>query len=292
MKPAKFLLFATLAISMSLACSDNEDLNSKTAPQTALREKLQKVPKPEPIDQPIEISSTTHLIGESWKLVAFVNDSEGTIKTPESVSENSYWVVFLKSGSFAAKSVVNEVYGSYKINLDLSAISISELRGIKKDEQLDGKLFIEKLQSIQSFIVEKSSLKLYYSEKDYLLFKLNVPEGQTEYKMEGYVVDYDVCAGFLEKGETTAKAFGYYIMPEDKTDTLLTYNMPAPFDEFPWAFFNGDDSYRYEKIRITYRLAEESETILVVCPAIYPMPYCDPKQIIINSIEKLYEVQL
>ncbi|MDR3137274.1 MAG: META domain-containing protein [Tannerellaceae bacterium] len=286
MKTTKFLLLATLAISMNLACSDNEDLTIKTTQP----EKLQKLPEPEPIKEPelieeaIEIASVKHLIGESWKLVAFVNDTEGTIETPESISENSYWIVFYKNGELRVESSVNDLYGSYKINLATSTISISALGGSKRNELLDGKLFVEKLQSVESFVVEESSLKLYNNEKDYLLFNLNAPESQIEYTMEGYVVDYD---GFLERGATTAKAFGYYIMPENKTDTLLTYNMPASFDEFPIAFFNGDGSYRHEKIRITYRLAEESEKVYTVHDAFHLMRYRDPKQIIINSIEQL-----
>jgi hypothetical protein len=105
-----------------------------------------------------------------WKLVGFVNGADGTIKTPEPVSENSYWIIFNDNGTLFAKSAVNELVGKYKINFSTSTISITELGGTKIGEPLDGKLFVEGLQSIRSFVVEKASLRLYHNEADFLLF--------------------------------------------------------------------------------------------------------------------------
>jgi heat shock protein HslJ len=272
MKTTKFLLLAALALCFALACSDDKEL-----PTDESNHRQPELP---------QLPDTEYLIGASWKLVAFVNGADGTSKTPEPVSENNYWITFNKDGTFSAKSAVNELEGSYTINPATSTISITELGGTKINEQSDGDLFVQQLQSVQSFRVEQSSLKLYHTEKDYLLFKLNVPDGQIDYEAEGYIIDYDMCGGFLERGATTAKAYGYYIISENKADTFLTYNIPAPFDELPLAFFNGDSSYRHEKIRITYRVAEESEKVYVVCPAIYPIRYPNAKQIIITSIEK------
>jgi hypothetical protein len=125
------------------------------------------------------------------------------------------------------------------------------------------------------------------------------PDNEIVYT-DGYIVDYNSCAAFKERGETTAKARGYYIISENLKDTLLTFNLPDDLFEFPWAFFGyaGTDydwkeggstlAYRYEyKIRFTYRLAEEEEKIILLCNAFLYDPYLRAKQVIIKTASKL-----
>jgi heat shock protein HslJ len=162
MKTTKFLLLAALALCFALACSDDKEL-----PTDESDHRQPELP---------QLPDTEYLIGTSWKLVAFVNDVDGIVKTPEPVSENNYWITFNKDGTFSAQSAVNELEGSYTINPATSTISITELGGTKINEQPDGDLFVQQLQSIQSFSVEQSSLKLYHTEKDYLLFTVHKEE--------------------------------------------------------------------------------------------------------------------
>jgi heat shock protein HslJ len=162
----------------TLSCGKETSLNALEAANLFFETTLFDKSEPEFLNHNSLLSegqelTTEYLIGASWKLVAFVNGADGTSKTPESVSENNYWITFNKDGTFSAKSAVNELEGSYTINPATSTISITELGGTKIHEQPDGHLFVEQLQSIQSFSVEQSSLKLYHTEKDYLLFLLN-----------------------------------------------------------------------------------------------------------------------
>jgi hypothetical protein len=124
------------------------------------------------------------------------------------------------------------------------------------------------------------------------------PHDDTVYTV-GYIVDYERCAGFKERGETTACANAYFIISENLQDTILTYNLPDDLFEFPSAFFvhagpdySWDDNpghpYRYAyKIRFTYRLAEEEEKIILVCDAFHYKFYPRTKQAIINKVSKL-----
>jgi hypothetical protein len=117
-------------------------------------------------------------IYNKWKFAGFVNGTAETVRTPEPpepVSENNYWIIFYDDGTLAAKSCRNELFGEYKIDFSTSTISITKLGGTKMGEYGDGKLFVESLWSIQFFIIEKNSLKLYYNEKDYLLFNYIQP---------------------------------------------------------------------------------------------------------------------
>ncbi|MDR3137272.1 MAG: META domain-containing protein [Tannerellaceae bacterium] len=156
MKTTKFLFLATFALCFALACSEDKEL-----PTDESARRQPELP---------QLPDTGFPFGESWQFVAFVNSADGLVKIPESLSENSYWITFNNDGTLSAKSSVNELEGSYTFNSAASTLSISALGGSKINEQPDGDLFVQQLQSIQSFSVGQSSLKLYHNEKDYLLF--------------------------------------------------------------------------------------------------------------------------
>jgi hypothetical protein len=110
-------------------------------------------------------------IYNKWKLIGFVDSANGVSITPKPNDNNSYWIAFNDDGTFLARSSTNDLEGEYQVNFSSSTISIRKIGGTKIGEILDGNLFVERLSSIQFFVSEKTSLKLYYNEKDYLLFK-------------------------------------------------------------------------------------------------------------------------
>jgi hypothetical protein len=110
------------------------------------------------------------LAGTQWKLAAFVDGMNGVSKTPEPEDDNSYRIIFKDDSTFLARSSTNDLVGKYKLNVSSSTISITELGGTKINELFDGRLFVERLLSLQHYAVEEGFLRLYYNETDYLLF--------------------------------------------------------------------------------------------------------------------------
>jgi hypothetical protein len=106
-----------------------------------------------------------------WKLVEFVHVSERTTKTPEPQSDQCYWIFFDSDTTFSGITSTNEVRGIYRINPPTSTIYIDNIGGTKINELFDGNLYVERLLSVSFFELTKTSLKLYYNETDYLLFK-------------------------------------------------------------------------------------------------------------------------
>ncbi|MDR0699335.1 MAG: hypothetical protein LBG28_09010 [Tannerella sp.] len=102
----------------------------------------------------------------------------------------------------------------------------------------------------------------------------------------GYIVDYAGCDG--------GEAFGYYIITENKEDTLVTYNLPDKVYAFPQSFYDNPEPYRNSyRIEFTYKLAVGDEKRGIVCPAMYQLHRLywnreskgEEKQIIIISAE-------
>jgi hypothetical protein len=120
----------------------------------------------------VPTGTTTSLAGIKWKLIEFVQISEGTIKIPEPQSDQCYWIFFDSDTSLYGKTSTNDIWGQYRINPSTSTIYINNLGGTEINELFDGRLYLERMLSICSFEATKTSLKLYYNETDYLLFNL------------------------------------------------------------------------------------------------------------------------
>jgi hypothetical protein len=110
------------------------------------------------------------LTGTKWKLVEFVNVSDGTTKIPEPESDQCYWILFDSDTTFSGKTSTNDVVGYYRINLVTSTIYIDDIFGTEINELFDGRLYVEKLHLVCSFEHTETFLKLYYNKTDYLLF--------------------------------------------------------------------------------------------------------------------------
>ncbi|MDR1347104.1 MAG: hypothetical protein LBJ63_01545 [Prevotellaceae bacterium] len=111
------------------------------------------------------------LKGTKWKLVEFVQVSEGTTKIPEPQSDQCYWITFESNTTFSGKTSTNAIYVHYRINLSTSTIYIDNISGTEINELFDGKLYMECLYLVNYFEVTETSLMLYYNKTDYLLFR-------------------------------------------------------------------------------------------------------------------------
>jgi len=117
------------------------------------------------------------LLYKKWKLVAFVNESDGTNRPPQPDSPNNYWIEFKTDNTLTGVSSTNALTGTFDIRNN-STISISSWGSTDINELFDGELFIESLCSSQHFSVTATELKLFYSDTEYLLF--NIYQNETE----------------------------------------------------------------------------------------------------------------
>jgi heat shock protein HslJ len=116
-------------------------------------------------------STATNLAGTKWKLVKFVNVSEGITKDPEPSSDSCYWIMFNNDGTMCGQSSTNELFGYYQINFSTLTIQLL-VGGTKISEMFDGSLYMEKINLVDSFNLTNTDLKMYYNnQQNYLLFK-------------------------------------------------------------------------------------------------------------------------
>jgi hypothetical protein len=251
MKTLKFLVFAVLALSMGMACTDFV------------------TPRQEPDNSHERDLLKSKLLGE-WVL---------------SDQKSSYIYTFADNDTVYTKTAEGKTIEKWPYQ----PITEDSIRIVRNNWTTHNKVVFYSNDSIRINDFIPSDAAVYPPMfGDAVLKRWLNDEAELKDGIEGYIIDYDQCAGFKERGETTAKASGYYIISENLKDTLLTYNLPDDLFEFPWAFFKNESPYRYEyKIRFTYRLAEEEEKINPLCTAQYAVLYPYAKQVIINKARKL-----
>jgi hypothetical protein len=143
MKTLKKLLFAMLTLSMFATCSEDNLPNDETMQFTGIK----------------------------WKLTSFVINGEA--RTPEHDSDDRYWLLFKEDNTLEGKSSMNELSGTYEMDMRASSFRITNLGGTKIGEVGDGQFFVESLQAVRSFKLREGVLKLYYNATDYLLFRFD-----------------------------------------------------------------------------------------------------------------------
>jgi hypothetical protein len=154
-------LFLAAIMLLSFGCADNEDLSKDDdAANTEVSE-----------------NQDISLVGTKWQLTAFVNDSEGTTKTPMLLDKPSkyghYWIQFNEDNTCEGRSIANLLLGRYSAGSVSSEIQITVGAATEVMElSPDGEEFIEKLNRVHSLGIKDSSLMLYYNETDYLLLKI------------------------------------------------------------------------------------------------------------------------
>jgi heat shock protein HslJ len=141
MKKSSILWSALAVLALATACSERDLPNDETMQFTSIK----------------------------WKLTSFVIN--GKARTPDQDSDDRYWLLFKEDNTLEGKSFVNELSGTYEMDMQASSFRITNLGGTKIGEPGDGQLFVESLQTVRSFKLRDGVLKLYYNETDYFLFR-------------------------------------------------------------------------------------------------------------------------
>ena len=111
----------------------------------------------------------------TWKLDGFGNTKDNSVKNadPENC-EDCFVVTFNADSTFTGKSIINRLAKNYY----LSGYNLSFPNGVLEtmvDEIAgDGTRFTEALRNVHRYSIEKSRLKLFYSDNEYLLFHLKI----------------------------------------------------------------------------------------------------------------------
>jgi len=120
-------------------------------------------------------SQEINLEGTKWKLVGIGSLDKIALQELEPKDcEKCYTLTFDTDKSFLTFSSTNELQGIYNADYTAHTIQIVDFGGSKINEIGDGILYVNPFGEmvIQSFSLQGSELRLYYSEKkNYLLFK-------------------------------------------------------------------------------------------------------------------------
>lgn len=118
----------------------------------------------------LQYSENLTLKNTNWKLVNIVDNTNAVVRVPNPNADSCYLVSFDTDSTLRVHSSVNNLQGSYKLDLRTMKIKITNFGGTKINELYDGKLFMECLTASESFVIKEDSLILYYNDKDYLIF--------------------------------------------------------------------------------------------------------------------------
>lgn len=121
-------------------------------------------------DENIQSDSNVELFGK-WKFIAFGQAGGSTINAKPDDCDECYVLIFKRDSTMEGKSVLNTL-GK---NFTLSGNQLVFPNGVLATEILeigDPLQFTNALKNVQSFNIEESKLKLFYSEDNFLLFNL------------------------------------------------------------------------------------------------------------------------
>ena len=124
------------------------------------------------------------LTGTKWKLVGIVDVETGKLKALEPINcEFCYMLTFDNSftdcseeslSSFSTYSSRNKLGGCYEVDYETHSFKLFTFGGTRAGEIGDGYQYVNPFgkRQIQSFMLKKGELRLYYDEnKNYLLFR-------------------------------------------------------------------------------------------------------------------------
>jgi heat shock protein HslJ len=113
------------------------------------------------------------LANTKWKLIGFVDAVVDTIKMAKPIDDKCYLLTFNEDHTFSGVSSTNTLSGNYDIDYAVNNISLTIKLMTEINELFDGRLYLESLNSVQSFSLQENELRLYYNDKKkYLLYKL------------------------------------------------------------------------------------------------------------------------
>ena len=121
------------------------------------------------------VDNDTKSILGTWKLDGFGNTKDNTVKSadPENC-EDCFVVTFNADSTFTGKSVINRLAKNYYLSGNNLSFPNGVLETMVDEITGDGTRFTEALRNVHRYSIEKSRLKLFYSDTEYLLFHLKI----------------------------------------------------------------------------------------------------------------------
>jgi len=123
----------------------------------------------------VENHNSLTLIGTEWKLIGFGDASNNRVRIAEPAERGDFTPFLIRFnedktvGGFAS---TNSVFGIYELQEDnqLHFTQFGPMTYI--NELFDGPLFIESMREVNSYVITKKGLVLFYSgNTNYLMFK-------------------------------------------------------------------------------------------------------------------------
>ncbi len=167
MKTIKFLLIIPLVIIFSGCSKEKEDNDT----QNIITENEDTIP--------FVLKGNTELdsiafYNIKWKLFGFGDSkTEDVIEAAaRNYDENYFTLSFDSKTTLQTYSTSNKLSGNYTIDFSTSKMYIHSFGGTKVGEFIgsDGDRYVDSFYEIKAFWVTEKELKLFYSDKDYMLF--------------------------------------------------------------------------------------------------------------------------
>ena len=119
-------------------------------------------------------NDTKSILG-TWKLDGFGNTKDNSVKNadPENC-EDCFVVTFNADRTFTGKSIINRLAKNYYLSGNNLSFPNGVLETMVDEITGDGTRFTEALRNVHRYSIEKSRLKLFYSDNEYLLFHLKI----------------------------------------------------------------------------------------------------------------------
>ena len=115
----------------------------------------------------------------TWKLTSFVNQSTNNVLIDSNFSNsNQITIIFNQESNFTGSTVINDFLGNFSIDDRNNQIIFSEFSTTEANETEWGNLFYQSLNSNYNQqsgnwentyeIIEENTLKIFYSEQEYM----------------------------------------------------------------------------------------------------------------------------
>jgi len=107
----------------------------------------------------------------TWKLEEFGNTADNSFKEVEPKDcEECFILTFHADSTFTGKSIINRLAKNYYLSGSNLSFPNGVLETMVDEITGDGTRFTEALRNVHRYSIEKSKLKLFYSDTKYLLF--------------------------------------------------------------------------------------------------------------------------
>lgn len=106
---------------------------------------------------------------DSWVLVSYGDESNEVLKEAEGYH---YEIIFYPNGIYSGYAYGNKMEGKYKCSGNKISISYPSITKVYYEGSDPDEFFLDQLNSVNTFTVTATELRLYYSKNQYFKFRL------------------------------------------------------------------------------------------------------------------------